>query len=316
MEVIRVPAFDQLKPVPKLRVRTFFILHDRLDEQTLKNALDCLIRHHWRKLGARLATRREDGLLEYHLPHTFDEKYILFHWTSKQHDRSIDNIGLPRATPPEKGATLLPSLEAVEDWLSPSGWPLERTLDPPDAPLLYVHFSLFDDGSCITINSPHVVGDQFGLSNIMKAWLGVAKGEAPPPMVGVKDDYLAIGKPYADYRPEEVVRKGRARIRRKGEYPLVVLAFIPDMVLHRKEETYTLFLPLPLIQSLRQRHSKALTEKYGSDPGISDNDIITPILLKVNTPKKQTLEIVWTTQPSSSHACTTNPHEQCAYLKV
>ena len=316
MEIIRVPAFDQLKPIPKLRVRTFFILHDRLNEDILKNALDSLIRDHWRKLGARLAKRGEDGLLEYHLPHTFDEKYTLFLWSSKDHDKSIDTIGLPKATPPEKGATLLPPLEAAENWLSPSGWPLERTLDPPDSPLLYVHFSLFNDGTCITINCPHVVGDQFGLSNIMKAWLGMTRGEAPPPMVGVKDDYLAIGKSYADYRPEEVVRKGRAKVRRKGEYPLVLLGFIPDIVLHRKEETYTLFLPLPLIQSLRQRHSKALMEKYGSDPGISDNDIIAPILLKVDTPKSQTLKIVWTTHLSSSHECTTNPPERYAYLKV
>ena len=299
MEVIRVPALDQLKPIPKLRVRTFFILHDRMNELILRNALDCLIRNHWRKLGARLATRSEDSLLEYHLPLTFDEGYILFYWSSKQHDRSIETIGLPKATPPENGATLLPPLEAAENWLQPSGWPLERTLDPPDGPLLYVHFSLFDDGSCITINC-----------------LGMTRGEKPPSMVGVKDDYLATGKPYADYRVEEVVRMGRARVRRMGEYPLVIMGFIPDMLLHRKEETHTLFLPLPLVESLRQRHSKALTEKCGSDPGISDNDIIAPILLKVNTSKSQTLEILWVTHLSSSHECTTHLPEQYACLKV
>ena len=121
----------------------------------------------------------------------------------------------------------------------------------------------------------------------MKAWLGLIKGEVPPPLVGVKDDYLAIARPYADYPATEVVRKGRARIRRRGEYSTVILAFIPDLVLHRKEETYTLFLPLQLIQSLRQRHSKTLMEKHGSHPGISENDIITAILLKVGISRTQ-----------------------------
>lgn len=119
MEIIRIPAIDQLKPVPILRVRTFFILHDRLNEQVLKDALDSLIRNHWRKLGARLATRREDGLLEYHLPSNFDEKRKLFNRSSKQHNSSIDTIGLPKATPAEQGATLLPPLTAAENLLSP-----------------------------------------------------------------------------------------------------------------------------------------------------------------------------------------------------
>ena len=301
MDIIRVPPSDQLTPIPKLRVRTFFILHDRLNEQILKDALDGLIRQHWRKLGARLATRREDGLLEYHLPHSFDEKYILFHWSSKQHDKSIDAVGLPKASAPDEGPTLLPPLDAVANWLSPSDWPLERTHEPPDSPLLFVHFSLFNDGSCLAVNWPHVVGDQLGLSKLMKAWLGMTRGEAPPPMIGVNDSPLAIGKPYADYRSEEVVRKGRSKVRRKGERALVILGFIPEFVLHRKEEHYTVFLPLPLIQSLRLRHSKILAEKYGSDITISDNDIITAILLKVgHSPKSRGSDLYRETHLSSS----------------
>jgi hypothetical protein len=71
------------------------------------------------------------------------------------------------------------------------------------------------------------------------------------------------------------------RVRRKIEYPFVVLGFIPKLVVHRKEISHTLFLPLPLVQSLCKRHSKALADKYGTDPGISHGDIITGILLKV-----------------------------------
>lgn len=282
MEVIQVPLTDQQKPINNIRTRTFFILDDRLDEEILRNALDSLIRDHWRKLGARLVTRSTDGLLEYHLPHTFGEKYVLFNWSSQEYDHAIDKIpSFPRATPPEKGVTLLPHLSSVESWFRPSDWPFHRKDEPPDAPLLYVHMSLFTDATVIAMSFPHAFADQFGMANIMKAWLGLTRGEEPPSMVGANNDVLVNGKSYTDYPVEEVVRKGKVRVRRKMEYPFVILGFIPELVVRRKEISHTLFLPLPLVQSLRERHSKALADKYGTDPGISNGDIITGIVTKV-----------------------------------
>ena len=285
MEVIRMPEIDQLKPVPRIRVRTFFILRKVVNEQIYHDALDRLIRHHWRKLGARLATRHEDGRLEYQLPHSFEEKYALFNWTSKQHDGSIARLGLPEATPPEMGITLQPHIETLEPQLSPSEWPLDRTMEPSGAPILYAHISLFSDASCIAVNCPHAVSDQFGLSNIMRAWLGMTRGMEPPPMMGTHNDIFATERSYVDYPRKEVARKGRLRVRRKGEYALAILPVIPDLVLRKKEVKHTLFIPLPLIQSLHQRHKTVLERKYGKDPGISHNDIICAILLKVSIPQ-------------------------------
>lgn len=91
MDIITVPLSDQQKPVDKLRTRTFFILNDCLDEEILKSSLDSLIRNHWRKLGARLVAK-DDGFLEYHLPHTFDDKYKLFEWSSQEYDHSIVKV--------------------------------------------------------------------------------------------------------------------------------------------------------------------------------------------------------------------------------
>ena len=282
MEIIQVPPTDRQKPSDNIRSRTFFILNNRLDEDVLRSALDRLIRYHWRKLGARLITRPKDGLPEYHLPRIFDEKYGLFNWSSQEYDHSIDKVEFfPKPTPPENGIVLLPPPRFIEHWFRPLDWPLDRKEEPAGAPMLYVHMSLFADAAVLGINCPHILVDQFGKANIMRAWLGLIKGEVPQPMVGVKDDILTNGKLYAEYPVDEVVRKGRVKVRRWGEYPLVIMGYLPELIRDRKEDEYTVYLPLPLIVSLRERHSHALAAKYGVDPGISNSDIITGILLKV-----------------------------------
>jgi hypothetical protein len=283
MEVIPVLPTDQLKPVDNIRTRTFFIVDEQLDEDILRNALDRLIRDHWRKLGARLFKRPRDGVLEWHLPKTFDEKYVLFRWSSKEYDHSIDKTGLPKTTPPGQGVVLLPSPEAFDKWFRPLDWPYEQK-DEPNAPLLHVHMSTFTDNTTvIAISCPHAVGDQYGMANIMKAWLGLAKGEAPPAMVGFNDDVIPKGKDYSGYRKEEIVRKGRMRVRRTGEYPVAILGAIPDLILRPKEENHSLFVPVPVVESLKERHTKALKEKYGTDPGLTNGDILTGILMKVSS---------------------------------
>lgn len=93
---------------------------------------------------------------------------MLFNWASREYNQSVDKFAyLPRATPPEKVVTLLPSLSSVESWFRPSDWSFARKDEPPDAPLLYVHMSLCTDATVIAIIRPHVVGDQFGMANIM-----------------------------------------------------------------------------------------------------------------------------------------------------
>ncbi|KAH8600572.1 hypothetical protein B0O99DRAFT_659089 [Bisporella sp. PMI_857] len=239
MDVIPVPLTDQQTPVNNIRTRTFFVLDDQLDEAILKNALASLIREHWRKLGGRLATGK-NGHLEYHVPHTFGENYLLFDWTSKAYNHSIDNItDLPRATHPEAGITFHPHLAAVESWFRPAHWPYERKDEPADAPLLYVQFSSFTDATVLAISAPHVLGDQFGLGNILKAWLGMVRGVAPPSMIGYDDDIVFNnGKLYNEYSKKERKKKGRMRVRRD------------------------------------------LAEEKGGDPGISVGDIITGIMMK------------------------------------
>ncbi|TAQ86634.1 hypothetical protein B7494_g5046 [Chlorociboria aeruginascens] len=281
MEVIPIPLNDQLKPIENIRTRTYFILDRCLDEGILKNALESLIREHWRKLGARVIRRPKDGVLEYHLPKTFDEKYALFNWSSQEYDHSIDKVpSFPKATPCEEGVTLLPPLDSVESWFKPSTWPFERKDDPPNSPLLYVHISLFADTTVIGINVPHMLVDQFGMGNILKAWSRLISGQGPPPMIGGDSDIFADVKLHADYPKKEVARKGRMRVRGRMEYPFVILGYIPEFILHPKEVNHTLFLPLPLVESLREKFKRELVQKYGAEPGISNGDVITAIIFK------------------------------------
>ncbi len=119
-------------------------------------------------------------------------------------------------------------------------------------------------------------------------------------MIGVDSDVFTTVKPYTEYRKDELERKGRIRVRRKGELALVIMGVLPELIAHRKEITSTLFLPLAVVQSVRERCTKALVGKYGDDLGISHGDIITAILLKVYSLQLRKRMSMKTTNYSSS----------------
>ncbi|OAA57632.1 Chloramphenicol acetyltransferase-like domain protein [Niveomyces insectorum RCEF 264] len=278
MDVIPIPLTNQHKPVPNIRTRTFFIARDRLNAAALRSGLDTLIREHWRKLGARVAPNPQTGFLEYHLPHTFPDNYELFKWSTEEKHESLDKAAPSMAAPSGDGVAFLPPMREFDAAVRPSDWPYHLADDPADSPLLYVHVALYDDASILVLSLPHVVGDQLGTASIIKAWLGVLRGETPPPLL---DDPLPNEKQYADYPKHEVQVKGKQRVRRTGERFLVILGFIPDFVFYKEEIHHTVFFPRSLVTSLRQRATKELAAKYGEKvPAVSDGDIVTAILAK------------------------------------
>jgi hypothetical protein len=284
MEAIEIPLSNQQNPLPKIRTRTFFIVRDRLDEDVLRNGLDELIRKHWRKLGARIHKRASDGFYEYHLPKQFPDDYELFKWSSEERSHSIDeeNTIVLKAPPADtKGISFLPGAGCIDAVFRPSSWP-DNLSDgnPGKDPMLYLHLISFSDATALTISYPHILGDQFGLANIVQAWLGIIRGQAPPTLVAYDEDVLP-GNAYAMYPKHRVVRKGRVRVRKPLEYAFVLLPFLPELIFQRKEIEQTLYFPETMIASLRQKFSKELAEQYGSDAGISNGDVITAILTKV-----------------------------------
>ncbi|PCH01079.1 Hypothetical protein PENO1_044620 [Penicillium occitanis (nom. inval.)] len=295
MEVIPVIPTDQQKPIDNIRTRVFFIVDSRLDESVLRSGLDDLIRNHWRKLGARLFTRPGDnkhGLLEYRLPKTFDDDYQLFEWSATEYDHVIDKSDHLRFfnDPPaaEKGVTLLDSIKDVDKFVRPPTWPFERKDEPAGgAPMLYVHLSLYTDATVIALGLPHVLADQMGVANIMRAWLGLAyENTAPPEMIGYNEDVFQTPttKNYTDYPHNEIYRKGKTKVRNGWEYIFVIMGFLPELMLRRTETRHIVFLPRPMLEGLKERYRKELAAQYGADPGLSTGDVVSAILTKVCSP--------------------------------
>ncbi|RTE82406.1 hypothetical protein BHE90_003034 [Fusarium euwallaceae] len=268
-------------PVNRLRSRTFFIVPKKLDNEVLKNALDRLIRNHWRKLGARLVLSPSTKLLEYHVPPSFDENYGLFNWSSTTNGGSIRKIEeLSPFFSAGQNVCFLPSMDVIDKRFRPADWPFERKDEPPNAPLLSIHLTIFSDASVLTISCPHVLADQFGVASIVKAWLKVAKGDTPPDMLGYRDDVLPPGHPIFDFIDKES-RKGMMRVRGKRDQTVVMAGIVLDLVKARKEESLIVFIPLQLVERLRERSSRTFAEKDESVPDISNGDILTAIFTKM-----------------------------------
>lgn len=291
MEVIPVSLTYQQKPIHNIRTRTLFIVDSRLDELVLRSGLDDLIRNHWRKLGARLFTRAgsKNGFLEYRLPKTFDDDYKLFEWSATEYDHGIDesaHLGFLNDPPAaEKGVTLLDSIIDVDKAVRPSTWPFERKDEPASGvPLLYVHLSLYTDATVIALGLPHVLADQMGVANIMRAWFGLAYENTPPPeMIGYNEDIFQTPttKDYADYPHNQMYRKGKSKIRNAWEYIFVIIGFLPELIFNRMERQHIVFLPRLMLERLKEQYRKELTAQYGAEPGLSGSDIVSAILIKV-----------------------------------
>ncbi|EEU37513.1 uncharacterized protein NECHADRAFT_86403 [Fusarium vanettenii 77-13-4] len=251
------------------------------DDGVLRDALDKLIRNHWRKLGARLVSSPSTKLLEYHVPSSFDENYVLFNWSSTANAESIRKVEeLSSFLSPSQNISFLPSMDVIDKLFRPADWPFERKNEPPDAPLLYVHLTIFSDASVVAMSCPHVLADQFGVASIVKAWLKVARREAPPDMLGYRDDVLPPGHPIFDYIDKES-RKGMMRARGKRDQTAVMAGIVLDLVKAREEESHIAFVPAQLVERLRKRTSKVLAEKNESVPDISNGDILTAIFTKM-----------------------------------
>ncbi|KAF5606653.1 uncharacterized protein FSUBG_5839 [Fusarium subglutinans] len=281
MEIIPVSWSDQPNPIPNLRTRTFFITDHPLDEQILKTGLDKLIRNYWKKLGARIFPSRGDTHLEYHLSHVFPDGYELFKWSSVNAGYPYgETYELSKILHPGDCVAFLPNMETIDARLRPKDWPYERKDEPPNSRLLYIHLTKFSDGAALAMSVPHVFADQGGLANIVRAWLTVIEGKLPPEMTGYKDDVLG-GEKLSNVDVKQSERIGRMRIRSKKDQALVIGRIALDLLKDKKEESRLVFLPIQVVQSLRDKAKERLDGKHVLTSQISNGDIITAILTKL-----------------------------------
>jgi hypothetical protein len=191
----------------------------------------------------------------------------------------------------------LDSIKDVDNVVRPPTWPFERKDEPASgAPLLYVHLSLYTDATVIALGLPHVLADQMGVANIMRAWFGLAyENTTPPEMTGYNEDVFQTPttKAYAEYPHQESYRKGKSKVRNGWEYIFVIMGFLPELIFNRTEREHMVFFPRPMLDGLKERYRKELTAQYGADPGLSTGDVVSAILTKVCSPSSPYCNARW-----------------------
>lgn len=279
-KIIPIEPMDQWLPIDQIRTFLFLVVPEILNEEAMRVALDRLIRNHLPILGARVEVSK-DGGLAYRLPKSFAADYRLFQWSNDSVESSFaDAQLLPDMAQAECDISYGPcSIPELERAWTPSTWPPERKYEAPDTPLLLVHVTKYADATVVSLNIPHMVVDQMGLGSLITAWMQIVKGETPAEFLQLEPGALdGLKNP-----SKEVLRKKNTyRIMRKSEKAKGVMNHVPDIILHRKETRRLLFLPIKLVESLRDRHSQALKTKYGEEtPPLTSNDVIAALLMKL-----------------------------------
>ncbi|KAJ5212374.1 BCL5p [Penicillium cinerascens] len=258
-KVIPLEPVDQWTPIDKIRTFVFLVVHEILDGEAMRAALDRLIRNHLPILGARLDVSKNKDLA-YRLPKTFPLDYRLFQWSTRTVESSLAKAQLlPDVSQGDcdilHGPCSIPELEGV--W-TPSTWPTEWKFEGPDMPFLLVHVTKFADATVVALNIPHSVTDQMGVGSLITAWMQVVKGETPAEFLQLEPGALdGLKNP-----SEELLRKKNDfRVMRKSERFKALLNHVPELILYPKE---------------------TLKAKYGEEtPPLTSGDIITAILVKL-----------------------------------
>ncbi|KAJ6140212.1 BCL5p [Penicillium samsonianum] len=280
-QLIPLEPPDQWVPVNNIRSIVFMVVREILNEGAMRDALDHLIRDHLPILGARLETNSRNGDLAYRVPDSFSAAYNLFQWSNQIDDSSLAAAQVLPETPqadsgPFYGPCSIPELE--KKW-TPSTWPKERRFEKPDTPLLLVHITKYTDATVVTLNLPHAVSDQMGFASLIIAWIQVIKGETPTEFLklqpGVLDGLKNMSK-------KELRKKGTLRIMSNSDKIRYIIGLLPDLILNPEETRRTLFLPVKLVEELRDRHTQTLKSEHGEDTvALTSGDIVTAILAKL-----------------------------------
>ncbi|KAJ5810600.1 BCL5p [Penicillium pulvis] len=218
--------------------------------------------------------------LAYRLPITFSADQELFQWSNQVIEYSLAATQVLPETPQADsdifhGPCSIPELG--QKW-TPSTWPRKSHFEDPDLPLLLVHITKYTDATVDSMNLPHAVSDQMGLASLITAWTQVMKGETPAEFLKLEPG--ALDGPN-NLSKEELRRKRTFRITTKSERIRAVMSFLPDLILHPKEVRRTLFLPVKLVEELRDRHTQDLEKKYGDKAvALTNGDVITSLLAK------------------------------------
>ncbi|EHK19584.1 uncharacterized protein TRIVIDRAFT_46710 [Trichoderma virens Gv29-8] len=290
--IIPISAKDQWRPIDNIRSLVFIVVRDILDGEFMKSSLDKLIRTHVPLLGAQIKPSGADGLLQYHLITPFPEDKEIFSWSTSNVASTLEDANLVPEHNPQRGITIFPDVTVMEPCWIPSDWPVRRDQDKPDTPLLLVHLTYYTNATIVTLNLPHCVSDQIGYGSVINSWIDVMKGKEPLPFIELPEDSLDGDK---DISIKELHKKYEFRLRTKRERAEVLIGIVPELVVRSKETRCTLFLPVGLVNGLRDKWRIELKGKYGADAAnITNGDVVVGIIAKFanlhrKKPKKQVI---------------------------
>lgn len=277
--IIPLSAKDQWRPIHNIRTLVFIVVRDVLDDELMRTSLDKLIRNHIPILGARVKSSGADGLLQYHLITPFPENHELFSWSTSNIDSTLEEANLVPERNPQRGITILQDVTVMEKRWIPSDWPVRRDQDKPDTPLLLVHLTHYKDATIISLNLLHCVSDQMGFGSLINSWIDIMKGKEPQPFIELPEGGLDGDK---DITFKELHKKYEYRLRTKRERAEVLIGIVPELVARPKETRCTIFLPVGIVNGLRDKWRKELKAKHGSDAAnITNGDVLVGIVAKV-----------------------------------
>lgn len=277
--IIPLSPKDQWRPISNIRSLVFIVVRDILDGDFMKAALDKLIRNHIPLLGARVKPSGPDGWLQYHHISPFPDNYEIFRWSVSNVASTLGEANLVPDPNVQKGITILPDVTVLEPCWIPADWPVKRSLEKPDTPLLLVHLTYYTDATVVSVNLPHCVSDQLGYGSVLNAWIDVMKGKEPRPFIELPEDALDGEK---DISKKELYKKYEYRLRTKAERAEVLMGIVPELIVRSKEIRCILFLPVTIITTLRDRWRRELKAKYGADAAdITNGDVVVGVIAKV-----------------------------------
>lgn len=278
-KIIPLSAKDQWRPINNIRSLAFFVVRDILDGEFMRASLDKLIRNHIPLLYAQVKPSGADGWLQYHLTSPLPDKHEAFGWSVSNVASTLEETNLVPDQNPQRGVTILPDITVLEPCWIPADWPVCRDQDKPDTPLLLVHLTYYTNATVVAINLPHCVSDQIGYGSVIRSWIDIMKGKEPLPFIELPEDGLDGDK---DISIKELHKKYEFRLRTKRERAEVLMGIVPELVIRSKETRCILFLPVVVINGLRDRWKKELKGKYGSDAvDITNSDVVVGVVAKV-----------------------------------
>ncbi|KAJ7627269.1 hypothetical protein FB45DRAFT_1082492 [Roridomyces roridus] len=196
---IPITALDHV--MRDIIVTNGLIVDARLDACKLENTITVLIERKFPRAGARIAFR--NGVYEFQVPQKFSTDMPAVRFTVENHveaysaDPSRPKLPVDLAEFSASSPTIV-NIPNLEPYFCCPGSPITLAeWIESKAPLMHVHFCVFNDLTFIGITAPHVGFDGVGMGMMLQAWTRLLNGADIDEIVGMDWD----SEPFKSFLP-------------------------------------------------------------------------------------------------------------------